>query len=122
MNGYFVGDGYDYDGYIAEVDNLHGDVKFRYRPTTSEENAEFSRQVTNNMKNATKLGVELIASKLISWSIPQSPVKELLAKLQPVLFGKLLNIILGQRPSDELPAGETPLENPNTDGEEAVKN
>jgi hypothetical protein len=122
MSGFFVGDGYDVEGYIKEVEGLHPALRFRYRQNTATENGEWSRNIQNTpQKDADKLGARMVVKKLIDWNAPAEITELNISRLQPLLFEKLLLTVMGRRPHDPVPEGESPVD-PALSEAERVKN
>lgn len=113
---YPEGDGWTLPGYFAAVPNLHGPVRFTYRPYTVLDKEVFmSIQDLAGVALAKKTA-ELIAPRIKSWNVrgnakdeggatqvaPISPHS--LLNLPPALFARFLGLIIyGTHPSDTDP-------------------
>lgn len=112
MNLYFIDDGYTCDACIAEVDGIHGELVFSYRPMTHDEREQIAQRLSELPKGQTSTRVlaEAIAHHVVKWNIPLDLTGEKVARLLPALFDKIYAVIAGMRKSDPLPGGKTPGE------------
>lgn len=62
-------DGYTRDGYINPVDNLHGSLKFKYRPVDITLRAAFMDAMAGKDKEKDQIGLtcQFIASRITVW-------------------------------------------------------
>lgn len=103
----YINDGYTEEGFVAAVPGLHGELRFTFRPFTVEERA----QVTNGLRNVQphlhnrKYAIEA-AKKITAWSLRDGADKPVEVKadtvyaIRPALFDRLIDILLGYKPSD----------------------
>ena len=104
---FFVGDGYDTDGKIPRADGIHPELTFRYRPATRDQRDRFVRAQADAEKRA-KVTADLIVAHVQEWSVVDrsgflvdKPTADVVAKLQPVLVDKLVDIIIGYAASGQ---------------------
>jgi len=116
MDSAFIDDGYTLDGYIAERHGLHSELQFTYRPLTRREDVALVAAISSlpsneqGMVDSEQKSAECVAKHLVSWSlknragaaVPISP--DNVQRLQPIVAGRLLQIIRGREASDRRPA------------------
>jgi hypothetical protein len=104
-------DGYTQAGFIAAVPLLHGPLRFTYRPALVEERSQLfdvAGQLSAHLFDCHI--AQFLAQKLVDWDLvdadeqPVAPSAEALLRLQPELFVRLNQIILGTVASDIDPA------------------
>lgn len=102
-------DGYTFDGYIAPVDGLHGELRFSYRPFVAAEKSTLQHKV-KMAADPTLYYADAVAARLTAWSLVGPKGEGVLItpaamrRVNPPLLDKLLNIVLGIDPSDIDPA------------------
>lgn len=110
MTSDYINDGYTRDGYIATVDRLYGELRFKYRPFLAEEDATLADATRRLPANTVVLNyAKTMAQRIKEWNLLDSqgnavPISaETVARLSPPLFHKLKGIVTGWEPSDEDP-------------------
>lgn len=107
MRSDYINDGYTEEGYIALVPGLHGELRFTFRPFLVEERSQVTaglREVKAELHNR-KYAIEA-AKKVVAWNLTDSGGKAVEVKadnvyrLRPALFDRLIDIMLGMKPSD----------------------
>ncbi len=102
-----IADGYTEPGYIKEVSGIHGDVRFTFRPMTVDARSALYA-LSDKMKPEAydqKCAAEL-AAHLTSWDITDGkdvavPISaKATINLKPLLFNRLLSIVVGQAATD----------------------
>lgn len=116
----FIPDGYTRDGFI-ESTKFHGDMRFVYRPTTVTERAvinggirfEYAKGTEQGFVASEKKAADALASHMVSWDVtaPNGDEVKLTAdnalRIEPHLFIRLYEIIMGESLSDELQEQES---------------
>lgn len=107
----YIDDGYNEKGFVKELENVHGDFRFEYRPVYVSDR----QAITTAAKSITDDEyIRFIAQKTIdnlgSWSLKQRgtgqplPVSlEWLLKVKPQLFWRVVDIVTGFGASDTDP-------------------
>ncbi len=108
-----IRDGYTRKGFIEGVPNLYAELRFDFRPVTTEEGSDFYERVGRlKSSDQDRETAKLIAGKVVRWSgedvrEPGRPDEAVTAKLALQLnrrqMHRLGNVILGQEPSDTDP-------------------
>jgi|SRR5579859_1136217 len=105
-----IEDGYSVTTTIPRVAGLHPAVKVRFRPALMEERSEWRMRSAADLggKERTVRACDLLKTHLEQWDIKNRAGTEVrhndpsvLAKLQPTLFEKILDLILGYEPAKE---------------------
>jgi len=109
MSAFIWDDGYTLDGYIAAVPRLHPEVRFTFRPVLYAGRQAWARQMnkTSDADGDTKCSVELICKHVKSWELKHNDAEveikpDTVARLHPQILHKMLDIVLGYAPSEEL--------------------
>lgn len=111
----FIPDGYQRNGFIQGTD-FHPDMCFVYRPTTIIERTvingsvriEYAKGTREGFAKSEKLGAEALVAHLLSWDVKGPNVHEVeltaenVLRIEPHLFVRLYQIIMGESISDEL--------------------
>lgn len=105
----FIPDGYEMDGEVPAVKGLHGGFKFRYRPTTADEQDELrAKNAGQDVAKQNAATRAAIAAKLVSWEIKTPDGQEVpvsvdnLKRLHPAVYDRLYWIVCEGEP-DGLP-------------------
>ena len=107
-----IRDGFTQDGFIAESEGLHGELRFKFRPMLPEEYELLELFRQSNPGDPRRVGAkerEEIASRLKAWSEVDNtntsvPINaDVLKMLRPELWYKLLAVVIGQRRTDDDP-------------------
>jgi hypothetical protein len=100
-------DGYTQSAFIAAVPRLHGTLRFTYRPALVEERSQlYDAAVKLNSHLFDCHVARFLAQKLVDWDLVDAerqavaPTAEAMLRMQPELFAKLNQIILGTAASD----------------------
>lgn len=112
--GSVIYDGLTQKAFIAEVPRLHGELRFKFRPPTTETINRFIDGLKKQSLVALcKAETEAMAAKVVEWSLLDMdgqplPIKNAtVAHLQPSLFNRLKDIVLyGREGGDADPAEE----------------
>ena len=108
----FIHDGYTRQGYIAERPRLHPALRFSYRPMLTENRYVILHQLDQidaDRKARARLEAETVMAYLVSWNLfgRQDEAIDVtvpnLLRVEPNLFLKLRNIVLGIEVGDEDP-------------------
>lgn len=114
-----IDDGYEENGYIAEVPRLHPALRFRFRPMTSGERTAAMREMERALKSPNPkmseiVSARMMAERILEWDLANGqgeivPVtEENILKVKPTLSNKLYSItITAVVGSDEDPEAET---------------
>ncbi|TWT30718.1 hypothetical protein [Blastopirellula retiformator] len=100
---FFIDDGYDQEGFIAQVAGVHGPIEFTYRPMIQADRQSHYDLVIKKKLPADRAMAKTVSKHLQSWSLERDPTPENLAKLRSPILEKLHAIISGEAPSE---AGE----------------
>ena len=98
-------DGYTFDGYIAPVDGLHGELRFSYRPFLAAEKSTLQHKV-KMASDPTLHYADAVAGRLTAWSLVGPKGEGVLItaasmrRVNPPLLDKLMDIVLGLRATD----------------------
>lgn len=115
-------DGYEINGYIqADESGVYEAIRFRFRPSTSEENQALQCRYAvagNDAKETNRATVDFLKAHLVSWDLhwtakdrkrrPADIDDRSLSKLAGLLRLRLLGIVQGAARSDRLPDGTDP--------------
>lgn len=104
-----IPDGYTRPGRIAAVNELHGELNFTFRPMVPNERDDIYaviRRFADDPRKYNEVISKAIADKVQEWdardtngkTYPITPRNA--ANLQPELFDKLYNVLMGTRASD----------------------
>lgn len=106
-------DGYTRRAYLKALPPLHGPVRFDFRPAALVERYEFvDKQQGQASKARAENAAKFVAAKLVRWdlkdaageAVPRTAVALLdPAKVDPNLFLRLLNVVLGVELWDDDP-------------------
>jgi hypothetical protein len=102
-------EGYTAKGYIEAVPRLYDELRFTYRPVQAIERQKLIASMNKLGDKHTEVTMGLVASRLVSWELKDDqgkdyPIgKESVMLLQPQLWVKLSNIVLGFDASDADP-------------------
>lgn len=104
-------DGYTRSGYIAPVLNLHGEVRFKFRPMIHETREKLNESLQNSktVLDAQKLIVGMISGRITEWSICGKDKSGLtidantVRRLLPRLIERFYAIISGREGGDTDP-------------------
>lgn len=126
-----IDDGYEMDGFIEAEKELYEPLRFRFRPSTSEENQHLqcAYSVAGNDGDATnKATVEFLRKHIVRWDLhwtsangtrrPAEIDAKALSRMAGLMRLRLLAIVQGSGRSDRLPDGT----DPNVDLAESRKN
>jgi hypothetical protein len=103
----FFHDGYTQRAFIAAVPRLHGTLRFHYRPALVEERSQLydaAGQLNSHLFDCHV--AQFLAQKIVDWDLVDArrqliaPTAEAVLRLQPELFVKLTQIIVGTAASD----------------------
>ena len=108
MSSAFIDDGYTESGYIAEIPRLHPSLSFEYRPMLATERNRAADEAEKPNADPTKVMVEWLAKKLVTWSLDRKPDAAALSRLRPKLLTRLYAVVAGNDASDALPDGPAP--------------
>ena len=111
----YIHDGCTLDGYIAEQPGLYPAVDFKYRPAIRQERTVFYERIRKAPSGAAgdKEVAQAMKHQLVSWDIKDHNHKSLaitapiILRLQPALFERIWEIIVGNQGSDARPDGPT---------------
>ena len=120
----FMSEGIILDGFIRESE-LHGPLRFRYRPCNSVDKAKLARRMSNQADAERKelIAAAFMAEKLESWEAEPDITKEVIAfQLHPAVNLKLYNILTGTWASDPVEDPTIPGTEDGVDLEEAAGN
>jgi hypothetical protein len=118
MEEWAILDGYTIECVIPRVPGLHPRIKLKFRPALADERHAWlmgtERDVDGKARN--KRVTDILKRHLESWDVRTRDGKEAgcrddatLAKLQPALQSKLLDLVLGYAPAqEEADAGNSP--------------
>lgn len=102
-----VDDGYTRDGFIAAIEELHGEIEFSFRPLTRDERDAVNNRMNKKAKGETTTGVmaQVICRQVKEWSIGDVVDLEpgVVKRMHPALLDKLYLIVAGSVPSDPKP-------------------
>lgn len=102
----YIRDGFVQPGYLEEIEGLHGEIRFSYKPMIPEKADEIDRQVKalrerGEPSKASRLESKTIADQLTDWDLKVAPSESACRRLRnPLLRTKLYLIVIGARPSD----------------------
>lgn len=107
----FINDGYTREAYIKPVDRLRPAVRFTYRPALVVERDEILYgPASKGTPTAQAMAVaKLVASKIKAWNVCDANGKPVeindgnVLRLDPSLFDRVFQIVLGSSTSDEDP-------------------
>lgn len=126
-----IEDGYEENGYIAEVPRLHPALRFRFRPMTSGERAAAMREMERALKSPNPkmseiISARMMASRVLEWDLKNGegetvPInEEMMLKVKPALSNKLYAItITAVIGSDEDPEADPKIKPAELDQAEA---
>jgi hypothetical protein len=109
VEAFFIEDGYTVSTYIPRVAGLHPACKLVYRPALMEEKQQLIEDAARLLMPARiKALAEHIGRHVVSWDLATLHKKEvspkdadMVRRMQPVLFEKVLDCINGTRPAEE---------------------
>ena len=96
-----IKDGYDESAYLEAVPQLHGPLRFKYRPIPTEDASEFFEQSQKlKAREADRKTAKLIKDRLIEWDLKEKgehvPITQAnVLRLRRRLFQRLGSVILG---------------------------
>lgn len=103
-------DGYTEHGYIREIPGLSPAVRFKFRPSSHEEIANFQHvQRTSKHPQNVVAAAKFVGSKIVEWDLtdandePLPKTTRSVLSLKEVLYDRLLAIITGMDSSDVEP-------------------
>ncbi|MFN9110311.1 MAG: hypothetical protein ACK5XN_09605 [Bacteroidota bacterium] len=103
----FIRDGVSQDGFIAEVDGLHGSISFKYRPMLGQHAELYAdaieKAVTADPEKGYLKMVDVVAEYLQEWDQPAELNKENVRRLKQRLMIRIYRIIRGDNKSDDRP-------------------
>jgi hypothetical protein len=108
----YIPDQYTEHGYIAERRNLHGALRFQFRPMLLDERSLFSQaNIQNKPREQNRNIAKLLAEKIVCWDLKDAGKKDAplaitidnMLRLQPALFDRLFGIIMGNDAFDDDP-------------------
>src|SRR4051794_7716451 len=106
----YIGDGMAESAYLKAVPKQFEEVRFTFRPATSEERSEFLDQVSRLPPiEQERKSAQFLEQKIVTWSIRNRkgdllPVKaDVLRKLHPTLFDRMRMVVLGTAVWDDDP-------------------
>jgi len=114
---YPADDGWTLPGYFEAVPNLHGPMRFRYRPFTRPEKDALLSIAQSNGQAVDARMAETVASRIKSWNVKEAPTTKdskpavapinaaSVKQLAPLIWQRLLGLIVyGSDPGDRDPA------------------
>lgn len=120
MNPFFV-DGYNRAVYVAGRTNIHPALRLTVRPLTVEEQSKAIQDIrTMTLVEEQRYAADLMAPKIVSWSVGADCTPANLLRMPPALFHRLWNVIAGSDGGD--PDPETGLKPKALAPEDAAKN
>jgi hypothetical protein len=94
-------------GYVAAAQQLHGPLRFTFRPALTSERSRLAEVAGEMQPEAFDAhAATFLAGKLVRWDLqgdqgqPIAVSDEALLRLQPELFVKLYSVVLGASASD----------------------
>jgi len=106
----FIHDGYCEEAYIAAVENLHGELRFTFRPVMVEEGSEFFDSLTRYKgREQERQYAKVMKAHILKWSQvdqlgrPAPLDAKSFLRLKRRLFQKIAGILLGTEPYDTDP-------------------
>ena len=108
----FIDDGYNEKGYIEALPGQYPAVRFTFRRMTTTEAKQYNVELRrlpdqNDIFAMNELGAKYLASHVVTWDIRKAngetvpiAVAFLAQRLKREVFGRLLQIVSGQAPSD----------------------
>lgn len=106
----YIPDGYTAHGYIAAVPRMYGALRFTYRPMPVDERSVLFDMVERqrDRKKGESMSAKTIQKHLVDWELQYDgaevkPTWENVLRLQPSLFVRLFNIVVGVDASDDDP-------------------
>lgn len=103
----FIDDRYTQPGYIEQADRLHDAMRFEYRPMlVADRQAFFARAEQVSAKEDSEAASQDLAKLIVKWDVvatdgkPVPVAVDAVRRLQPWLWVKLQNIIVGAAPTD----------------------
>lgn len=111
-------DGYTIDRRINEVKGLHGTLLFSYRPIGIEPVSKIRDKLAalqkspNEELETVKIFAGVLAKRLVSWNVRDHkgnnvPIDKGLLCLHPVVFQRLVNIVVWSRDAGDEPEVKT---------------
>jgi|LakMenEpi03Aug12_release.lakeMendotaPanAssembly.Ray.scaffolds.fasta_scaffold309422_2 hypothetical protein len=104
-----IRDGIAQEGYIAEVEGIHGELSFTYRPMLGQKADLYTDMVAKepNAEKAYLFVCDIVADHVTGWSEAVPPSKDSMRCLKQKLLVAMYRIIRGDRASDALKASKT---------------
>ena len=103
----FIEDGYSRQATILAAPGLHPALSFRFRPALAAVRMDnMAARDLNGTEQALRTG-KILEAHIESWDAKlrdgsAAPIKaQQLTRLQPALFAKVLDVVLGYAPADE---------------------
>lgn len=107
MTEYFaIEDGHNIDGKVERSPGVHPEAAFTYRPALMAERQAFMK-ATAEFGKRTEAAAALVKKHVTAWGLTYRDGKEIpldpaaIAKLQPSLLDRIVDVILGYAPSGE---------------------
>lgn len=111
----FIADGYEKQCYIAGVDRLHPEMRLTIRQMLQVDRGKYNKELAKTTGEAVEHeAAKLVQSRLISWDLMNgdgkvAPIRvEWILKLQPMLFSRIYDIVLGHDGGDPDPKAVDP--------------
>lgn len=102
-----IREGVTQDGYIAEVEGIHGEESFTYRPMLGQHAEKYATDVRRLLDTDPERGylevAKVVAKYLKSWSEPVEVSVDVLSKVRKTVLMKMYYIIRGDAASDPRP-------------------
>lgn len=108
----FIRDGISQDGYIAEVNGIHGEVSFKYRPMLGQHAEMYAdlieKAVASDPQAAYLKMVDIVSDYLQEWDQPMELNKDSVRRLKQRIMIRIYRIIRGDQKSDDRPGVAAP--------------
>lgn len=104
---HYISDGYEEDGYIAELPGLFPALRFKYRPMLVEARDTLAQALSSRRPSESHKALSAaMASRIVNWDASDATGKPLpiepvtFQHLRPRLFDRLYAIVCGDSASD----------------------
>jgi hypothetical protein len=89
----FIPDGYTLNDAVPPEPGLHGGLSYSYRPALFDALLEYKQP--DGPAERFKVACEIVARQVVSWGGPEPVKPESVARLHPLIFGQVLDRVLG---------------------------
>jgi predicted butyrate kinase (DUF1464 family) len=104
-------DGHTFEGYLSALPRMYPAVRFSYRQIGNGERAEIRSRIAKaaNPTEGEKVCARAIAKHVLAWDVRDAEGETVaieadnVMRLQPILFARLFNVVMGVQPCDRDP-------------------